>query len=75
LAAGFICSVILHGLILLVFLSAHDRTIRSPNIPMDAVVLADETASPPQSMTALAPQQQAGMPSSPAARRAMAPRA
>jgi len=67
LAVGFLCSAVLHGFMLLAFLSTHDRTVTSPDIPMDVVVLADETASPPQPVTAPAPQQQAGIPSSPAA--------
>jgi hypothetical protein len=60
-AAGLFCSVILHGLILLVFLSRHDRTATPPDIPMDIVLLADETTSPPQPVTAPAPQQRAGI--------------
>jgi hypothetical protein len=67
LAIGFLGAVILHGLILTIFLSTHDHTPTPPDIPMDVVVLADETASPPQPVKAPAPQQQAGIPSSPAA--------
>jgi hypothetical protein len=62
-----LCSAILHGLILPpLFLSAHPDN-PSLIIPMDLVVLADETAGPPQPDAAIVPQQQAGMPSSPAA--------
>jgi hypothetical protein len=67
LAVGFLCSAILHGFLLQGFLSTHDHTVTSPDIPMDVVVLADETASAPQPITAPAPQQQAGIPSLPAA--------
>jgi hypothetical protein len=61
-----LCSAILHGLVLPpLFLSARPD---SPAlvIPMDIVVLADETAGPPQPDAAIVPQQEAGMPSSPA---------
>jgi len=63
-AVGVLCSAILHGFMLLLFLSAHARTVMSPDIPIDVVMLADETASPPQPIKAPAPQQQAGIPSS-----------
>ena len=66
-AVGFLCSAVLHGFMLLAFFSAHDRTVTSRDVPMDVVVLADETASSPQPITAPAPQQRAGIPSSPAA--------
>ncbi|HEY2532995.1 MAG TPA: hypothetical protein VGJ20_34525 [Xanthobacteraceae bacterium] len=66
-AVGFLCSAVLHGFVLLVFLSAHDRPVTSPDIPMDVVVLADETASPLQPAKALAPQERAELPSLPAA--------
>ena len=67
LAVGLLFSITLHGLILLAFHSAHDPVFTSPDIPMDIVLLSDETTSPPQPVTAPAPQQQAGIPSSPAA--------
>jgi hypothetical protein len=62
-----LCSAILHGLVLPpLFLSAQpgDPTVI---IPLDLVVLADETAGPPQPDTAIVPQREAGVPSSPAA--------
>lgn len=64
---GFVCSVLLHGLILLPFVLMHDWVAMPLVIPMDIVMLADETAGPPQPDTAFVPQQKAGQPSSPAA--------
>jgi hypothetical protein len=61
-----LCSAILHGLILPPLLLSARPENPSLVIPLDIVVLADETAGPPLPDKAVVPLQEAGMLSSPA---------
>src|SRR5450432_3154606 len=65
-AVGFLCSVVLHGLMLLPIMLMLDRATTTLVIPVD-VVLAYQTADPPPPDTAFAPQKEVGATSSPAA--------
>lgn len=70
LGVALLCSAVLHGLVLLPFLSIH-RGAGEPRdvfriVPVNVVELADETAGPPQPNKAPVPEQKAGMASSPA---------
>ena len=66
LAGGFLCSVVLHGLMLLPLVLMLDRVATTLVIPVD-VVLADETAGAPPPDTASAPPREAETAASPAA--------
>jgi hypothetical protein len=61
-AAGFLCSVVLHGLILLPFVLERHGTVTNIVIPVEVVVLADQTAN-----SEYAPQKEVGATSSPGA--------
>lgn len=66
-AAVLLLSIILHGLILLAFILMHDGAPAPDIIPLDVIVLDDETISPPQSDASSTPQPSADTPSPPAA--------
>jgi hypothetical protein len=66
LAGGFLCSVVLHGLLLLPIVLMLDRVATTLVIPVD-VVLADETEGAPPPDTASAPPREAETAASPAA--------
>jgi colicin import membrane protein len=61
-----LCSAILHALILPPLLLSSRPGQPALIIPLDVVVLADETKGPPRPETAVVPVQEAGMASSPA---------
>jgi hypothetical protein len=65
LAGGLLCSVVLHGLMLLPLVLMLDRVATTLVIPVD-VVLADETAGPPPPAAASASQKEAETSASPA---------
>jgi hypothetical protein len=44
-AVGFLCSVVLHGLILSPFVLERHRAVTNIVIPVEVVVLADQTAN------------------------------
>lgn len=67
LARCLVGSVILHALILPPLLLSARPGQPAVMIPLDIVVLADQTAGPPQPAAAVVPLQEAGAPSTPAA--------
>src|SRR5258708_7630515 len=67
LVGGFLCSVLLHGLMVLPLVLMLDRVATTLVIPVDVVVLADQSAGPPPPDTASAPQKEPDATASPAA--------
>jgi hypothetical protein len=65
LAGGFLGSVALHGLILLPLVLMLDRAATTLVIPVDVVLLSDQTTGSPPPDTAIAPQKEVEAASSP----------